>query len=130
METRKVKSTYKGREVISTFSFSTSPPWKLEIETPEIFHKIVEADDLFQALKEARVTAESIDLFFLCNGARKDVYPSPMARNMGGGIVAYELTLGKQALRKDLVKIFDNTDKAVCSPREQEEHYQQWLSSL
>ena len=66
-----------------------------------------------------------------CNGASLDVFPSGMARSMGGGLRAYRLTLGKQALREDLVDIFELDDVFVPSSVEsQDAHFDVWLGSL
>jgi hypothetical protein len=130
METKVVKAKMKRENYLAKFYFTTSPPWKLKIEIPRIFYFSEEAEDLFEALKLARNRASSVGLEFICNGARKNVYPSPMSRDMSGGIVAYELTMGQQALRKDIVKLFDETDSEISSVADQEEYYKDWLASL
>lgn len=130
MKSTTVKARKDGKELSSTFYYSKQAPWKLKIEIPSVFYFSIEADDLFEALKLAREKASEINIEFLCNGARENVYPSPMARSMGGGIVAYELTMGQQALRKNLVKIFDGTEDQLSSPEVQEQFYQKWLTSL
>lgn len=69
------------------------------------------------------------DITFLCKGAKENVYPSRMARDMGGGLVAYQLTIGKHAEQKDLVPIFDFDDENIVSTETQEAFYKAWLSS-
>jgi len=130
METRYIESIHKGKKTTSTLSYSTEAPWTLSIQTEDIFNVNIESDDLFNAFKEARVKAEKIDLFFLCNGARENVYPSSMTRSMAGGIAAYTLTMGKPASRKDLIKIFDGTNEPIASPEEQDKFYANWINSL
>ncbi len=85
---------------------------------------------LFEALQIARNEASKVGLTLLCNGARLNVYPSPMMRSMGGAAMAYTLTLGEQAQRKNIVCIFDNTEEPISTPKEQDEFYQRWLKSL
>ena len=92
---------------------------------------MAEADDLFQALVDVRNKATKYDILILCNGARKDVYPSSMSKSTGGGIIAYKLTKGKQARRADVVNIFDPADKnLIASPKEQSVFYEEWIKSL
>lgn len=57
---------------------------------------------------------------FLCKGAKLNVMPSRMASQMSAGLVAYEITLGKQATRKDIVHIFDYEEENLTNdPKEQ-----------
>ncbi|WP_444907448.1 hypothetical protein ACJJIR_04265 [Microbulbifer sp. SSSA008] len=130
METKSVKAKIKGKLFFADFYYTASSPWRLKIEVPQIFNFSVEAEDLFEAFKLARDEADNIGLRFVCNGSRKNVYPSPMSRDMSGGIVAYELTMGQQALRKDVVRIFDETDEELSSTTDQEKYYKDWLASL
>jgi hypothetical protein len=48
--------------------------------------------DLFECLINARLTLESHDLLLCCQGARADVFPSGMQRQMDLGRVARVLT--------------------------------------
>lgn len=41
-------------------------------------------------------------------GARRDTYPSEMARDMGGGMRVYVMQPGRRARREDLVRTLDN----------------------
>jgi hypothetical protein len=62
-------------------------------------------------------------------GARRDVWPSGMSRDMGGGLKAYVMRYGEQAHRKDLVHIFDEAPEAlVGSVREQRDFFERWAS--
>ncbi|WDE06525.1 hypothetical protein SG34_006290 [Thalassomonas viridans] len=63
--------------------------------------------DFFNCLKLIRVYFDKAGAKVLCNGARIDVYPSRMSRDTGRGRKAYVLVQGRQALRTDLVDIFD-----------------------
>lgn len=68
---------------------------------------------------------------FQCKGAKINVHPSRMSSQMGAGLMAYELSLGRQARRADLVNIFapDVVDGEV-SPNDQEAFFCKWLCSL
>ncbi|MCG8711060.1 hypothetical protein JHU04_004416 [Brenneria sp. 4F2] len=68
---------------------------------------------------------------YYCKGAKKNVLPSRMTRQMTNGLSAYETTLGQQAHKKDLVDIFSYEDKNIVSdPEEQDEYMKKWFSSL
>jgi hypothetical protein len=125
-----IKIKYNDNYIDATLSFSTEEPWEISIAVPELFDFSACSHDLFEAFKILREKAENVNVKFMCNGARENVYPSPMMRSMGGGSVAYELTLGRQARRSDIVNIFDYTEEVIVSVSAQESFYQKWLSSL
>ncbi|MEC5408442.1 hypothetical protein VOM14_23100 [Paraburkholderia sp. MPAMCS5] len=88
-------------------------------------------NNLFDALSAYRRALEQNHYFILCNGARKDAYPSQMALQMGGGRKVYLLHSGKSAKRQDLVDIFGSaTIDQVCSVAEQRAAYEAWVQSL
>ncbi|PAU64200.1 hypothetical protein BZL41_10555 [Pseudomonas sp. PIC25] len=93
-------------------------------------HKISRTgNDLFECFSTLR--AELPDVKFLCKGAKLNVYPSRMTSQMAGGLLAYELTLGKQALRESLVNIFDpEEENIVQNPDEQKDYFMKWINSL
>lgn len=94
-------------------------------------HYETAAENYFYALRELRKILEPLGIKLLCKGCARNVYPSPMILDMGCAIKAYEMTLGKRALIKDLVYIFD-----PCKPEdyatiaEQDAFYDEWISSL
>jgi hypothetical protein len=63
--------------------------------------------DFFECLINLRKELDKYDYYPLCNGARVDVYPSGMCRDMGNGLVAYIQIPNKQVNSEDLVNIFD-----------------------
>lgn len=68
---------------------------------------------------------------FLCKGSKLNVYPSRMASQMAGGVVAYELTLGKPSDLDDIVNIFDYEDTDITNDiQQQHDFYKRWLESL
>lgn len=92
-------------------------------------HLNIEGSDYFSALVNMR--NKYPNYIFLCKGAKKNVYPSGMSRDMSEGVIAYELTLGKKAELKDTVNIFDYDDNHVdCTPQQQQEFFNQWLISI
>src|SRR5438309_272545 len=89
------------------------------------------AEDFFEALAQARVQLESHHLIPFCYGASLNVFPSGMSRSMGSGLKAYRLTMGRQALMKDLVFIFDSgPDVIPASVARQKEYFNDWIASL
>jgi hypothetical protein len=89
-----------------------------------------EASDLFAALCQVRRQLEARDVVLCCAGARRDVWPSGMARDMGQGLKAYQLSLPRTAERPPLVGIFDPaSSEDVGTVAEQEAFAQAWRDS-
>jgi len=94
--------------------------------------KIVEstATDFFQALCDVRLCLVRDSLIPFCYGASLSVYPSGMARDMGQGLKAYKLTMGRHASIADLVEIFaEGPDIIPASVEGQERFFRDWLAS-
>lgn len=71
------------------------------------------------------------NIIFLCKGAKKNVFPSTMQRDMGLGEIAYETTLGKHGFPENVVHIFDFDNKDVdVTPAEQRAFHLKWFESL
>ncbi|WP_397457413.1 hypothetical protein AB3472_11145 [Pseudomonas lurida] len=93
------------------------------------FKTIYEGIDMYVCL--AKIRADFPHITFLCKGAKRNVKPSRMASQMSSGLVAYEMTLGKQATNEDIVHLFDYEEENLTSnPQEQVEFFKQWLASL
>ena len=76
-----------------------------------------------------RKQLEGAGFRLLCAGARRDAYPSGMARSMGGARKAYIFELGKPAT--ELVDIFAEAQpEQVGTMDEQQRFRQQWMTSL
>ena len=87
--------------------------------------------DLFATMTDARRQLESAGYLPLIAGARRDCYPSGMARNMGEGDMAYRLTEGQFPTLDDLVWAFDPADPAqVTTVAAQEAAFSHWAASL
>ena len=85
--------------------------------------------DCFDALMDARRLLEPRGILVCVEGACQDVWPSAMARSMGAGRKAYRMTLGKQALKSDLVDIFAKAE-APATIAEQDAYRRAWFESL
>jgi hypothetical protein len=89
------------------------------------------AEDFFDALSQIRLLLEPERLIPFCYGASLNVFPSGMSRSMGSGLRAYRLTMGHQALTKDLVSIFGSgPDVIPASVARQKEFFDDWIKSL
>ena len=87
-----------------------------------------QADDFFESLCKVRNRLEALGLRPHCYGASENVYPSGMARDMGGGLRAYKLVIGKHAKTEDLVGIFDSGDDVrPVSVEQQRTFWKRWL---
>lgn len=94
--------------------------------------KVVEstATDFFQALCDVRNLLAEDGLMPLCYGASLNVYPSGMARDMGQGLKAYKMAMGRHARMEDLVEIFaEGPDVVLASVAAQKQFWRDWLAS-
>ena len=100
---------------------------KIEIERTIYFSK---SDNIFDSVAELRKKLELNNIYLLCNASVINVYPSGMQKEFGG-TKAYKLQMGKQAILKDVVDIFDyDSELKIGSVKEQEEFYENWIESL
>ena len=91
--------------------------------------KIKKKKDIYVCL--AKIRSDFPHITFLCKGAKINVMPSRMASQMSAGLVAYEMTLGKQASNEDIVHIFDYEESNLTNnPQDQIDFFKQWLASL
>ncbi len=119
-------------EIINcTTNYTDSAPWKINIncEKNGVFQS--EGNDLFESFVNLRQQLRSKEIILLCNGSRRNIFPSPMLRQSGGGKKAYLLRLGVPARREDIVNIFDSVEiNNVDTIENQKDFYGQWLNSL
>ncbi|WP_124301028.1 hypothetical protein [Pseudomonas chlororaphis] len=86
-------------------------------------------DNLFSCFIKLRQNFPEIKFF--CKGAKKNVYPSRASSQMSSGLMAYELQQGKQALRANIVNIFDYEDQDLTNdPSVQLDFFKSWMASL
>jgi len=120
-----------GSDMQYLLSISEEPPWRITISSDDEDDLVFEADDLFNALVDLREKLDRSGIKLLCNGARKDVYPSGMSRSMGGGRKAYVIRKGHPARMASLLDIFDPADiDSVVSVCEQQAFHEEWFASL
>ncbi|SFF40144.1 hypothetical protein SAMN04487969_1347 [Paenibacillus algorifonticola] len=91
----------------------------------------IKGENFFSALLALREVLEIENIQIVCNGAAKNVYPSPMQLSMGYGSKAYKLIWGQQAKNADVVDIFDCDEGLEFVGREeQSKYYSDWLRSV
>jgi hypothetical protein len=89
-----------------------------------------DAHDYFECLMTIRKAIEPAGGLVLCQGARRDVWPSGMARDMGAGLKAYILVKGRPPRSDELVNTFDPTDESLVGTlAEQRAAYRAWIVS-
>jgi len=89
------------------------------------------APDYFEAMCQIRNALETDGWRPICYGSSRNVYPSGMARDMGRGLRAYKLELGRRGALTDLVSIFDcGPDVQPSSVEEQERFWNEWRRSI
>jgi hypothetical protein len=64
--------------------------------------------DMFEALIRLRRQLEPDGLMIAVQGARRDTFPSGMARDMGGGMQVYVMRAGQRARLEDLVETLED----------------------
>lgn len=99
-----------GERVNVHFRLSTPPPIVRMTLINEDFQRVYEEVDLLECLKAIRRDLEGMDLLLCCQGARPNVFPSGMTRQMTDGRLAYALQAGKMPSDDDLVDIFAPAD--------------------
>jgi hypothetical protein len=83
--------------------------------------------DMFEALVRLRRQLEPDGLMVAVQGARRDAYPSGMARDMGGGMQVYIMRPGLRGRREDLVKTLDDASPdQIATVDEQQESAEAW----
>jgi hypothetical protein len=91
---------------------------------------VAQANDYFEALCQIRERLAEGGLHPFCYGASLNVYPSGMARDMGAGLKAYKMTIGKHARLEDLVEIFAaGPDVKPSTVAEQRAFWERWLNT-
>ncbi|MCD4501286.1 hypothetical protein [Chromobacterium vaccinii] len=124
-------TSLSGEREPCEIEFTQGVPVTMTIQNTRFGELSFTDSNLFVALSSFRRLLEQEGYLLLCNGARKDAYPSRMTLQMGGGRKVYLLRSGKQAKREDMVDIFDAaTIEQVCGVDEQRVAYEEWVRSL
>lgn len=128
MDTQKIMAIINNQKTEVIVKYDTEK-LLMTFSEADNFKKTYQGKDIYTCL--ANVRADFPHISFLCKGAQINVMPSRMASQMSAGLVAYEMTLGKQASRDDIVHLFDYEEKNLTNnPQEQIEFFKQWLKSL
>ena len=128
MKTQKIHVIIGNQKTEVTVKYDTSKSIMVFSEADN-FQTVYEGRDMYVCL--AKIRADFPHITFLCKGAKLNVKPSRMASQMSAGLVAYEMTLGKQATNENIVHLFDyEEDNLTNNPQEQIEFFKRWLASL
>lgn len=128
MNTKKIKAIINNQTTEVTVRYNLEK-LSMTFSEAENFKKPYKGNDIYNCL--AKVRADFPHITFLCKGAKINVMPSRMASQMSGGLVAYEMTLGKPATRDDIVNIFDfEKNNLTNDPAEQVAFFKEWLESI
>ena len=88
-------------------------------------------ENYFKALLMFREYLQRKSMQLLCNGAMKEVYPSPMQMSMGCCKTGYIQEIGKQASNDNIVDLFEYEPSLTpATIEEQLEYHNLWLSSF
>ncbi|WP_248731646.1 hypothetical protein [Pseudomonas sp. MWU13-2517] len=128
MKTQKISAIINNQKTEVTVKYSVKD-LTMTFSEADNFKKVYEGRDIYICL--AKVRADFPNITFLCKGAKINVKPSRMASQMSSGLVAYEMTLGKQATNDDIVHLFDYEDENLTNnPQDQIDFFKKWLASL
>ncbi|MGA3988737.1 hypothetical protein ACI2TK_21305 [Ralstonia nicotianae] len=124
-------ASFSGEREPCEIEFTQGVPGTLCVRSARFGALSFTNDNLFAAMSAYRRRLEQDGYLLLCNGARRDAYPSQMILEMGGGRKIYLLQPGRQTSRQDLVDIFGAaTIEQVCTVAEQRASYDAWIRSL
>jgi hypothetical protein len=120
-----------GDRLVSTLRFATNDPSVVEVKVGDDPPVKREGLDLFEALAAVRRALEARSVMLACNGARRDVYPSAMLRQVTDGRRAYILTMPRTPLRPAVVDIFAPApeDSVLATVDEQRAWFESWVRS-
>jgi hypothetical protein len=106
--------------------FSPSwPNWTLEFTSPITEKLSFTEGDVFECLTQLRLELAKYGCKPLCAGARLDVYPSGMARDMGSGLSAQVMSEEPTTKWEDVqhVHIFDYTEPDLIASVQEQFNY-------
>ena len=87
------------------------------------------SSDYFEAFTDIRRRLAKKNIFPLCYGASRDIWPSGMARDMGQGLRGYKLKMGIPG--GEMFEIFaTGPDINPVTPEEQKEYANRWFASI
>jgi len=117
---------------IQRSSSPTDRTWTLELDAPDGRSWSAQASDVFKCLLILRRQPEPEAIRLCCNGARINAWASGMARDMGGGIQVYLVTLRQRPSLDDLVPTLYPAPLAEIAPtvEAQEDFNETWLRSV
>ena len=116
-----------GRRVVARVRMDSSEDYRavMEVVVGEFPLIVAHEQDYFEARRTVRRRLDHLGVKLLVNGARRDVWASGMARDMGAGLKVYVTGGAKPA--EHLVELMDPCAAAlVGTVEEQDEFYFEW----
>ncbi|GAB3175511.1 hypothetical protein GCM10027059_49180 [Myceligenerans halotolerans] len=113
MESMRRRAVAKdGRCIDVRLDISTPPSVvRMSLSEPPLDRVYAEVD-LWECLKSIRGDLERLGILVCCQGARRNVLPSGVNRQMSDGRLAYLIQAGRTPSDDDLVDIFDPAECA------------------
>ena len=126
-EERAISVAIQGEVLTSRVRFKTGDICHVEVTCRDLAF-VGDGPDLFAALGSARRELEAHAYQLMCNGSRRDVYPSPMQRQALSGRRAYVLTLPRSLDKPATVDIFGEVSDlaTLASVDEQRAWFDHW----
>src|SRR5262245_40134728 len=95
-----------GEDVESALAILSEDPSRNVVRVGRKVERQCSGPDLFYCLLSLRQYLESRGLLLCCQGARRNVSPSGMTRQMSSGRLAYLLKPGVELSDDDLIDVF------------------------
>jgi hypothetical protein len=126
-----VPAVRHGKPLTSHIRFSAGDTCVVEVRMADDLTARGEGPDLFEALASARRDLEADGVQLACNGARKDVFLSPMLRQSTAGRRAYVLAIPRSTTRPSTVDIFAAAPESseLATVDEQRAWFDRWRRS-
>lgn len=99
------------RDTVCLEIHDTSPAALVLVLGDGVTHRF-EEEDLFVCLRDVRRYLELDDWLLCCQGARSDVFPSGLLRQMSNGRQAYALVAERPVCQEDVVDVFAATESS------------------
>jgi hypothetical protein len=110
--------------------YSLGDVCRLTLRMPTHVQFCFHGESCWVAVQLMRESLEPLGYLFCCNAARKNAVMSRMGTQMGGEMI-YLVRMGKSALRRDMVDVFDYAPaKDVVTLIRQREFEEKWYQSL